>query len=174
MSRAPAAQVSFSSKVSRTFEVACTSMIAWAFAMVSIVSLGLIAFRLASGNIKEASVLTLLPASFVAGIETAQPWGLTFSGPTGAFIAGGEAMGVLLAVGLSMMFASTPRRLGLLMMLGWAGLWATDAVLILAQTWSHGWWQVSVQFLAATLALFIVVAAMAHRASRLWRVPVSI
>jgi hypothetical protein len=81
---------------------------------------------------------------------------------------------VLIALGMSMMVASGPRRLGLLLVLGWAGLWVTDAVVLIARSWTGSWWTAGNDILAGTLALFVVFACMFHRATRLWRIKVTV
>jgi hypothetical protein len=174
MSRAPAAHPSLSSRVSRSFEVGCTTLIAWAFGAATAGVLGYLAYNLWNGSFKFASPLSIAPASMSNNLEQAKPWGLSFSGQAAPILAVAEAMGVVLALVMSMMFASTPRRLGLVLMIFWSGLWAADAVMILAGSWDHGWWHAPIQFIAATAALFIIVAAMVHRAARMWRIPVSI
>lgn len=174
MSRAPAGELSLPSRMTRSFELAGTTLIAWAFGACSAAALGVLAFRLSNGDLKEANPLHLAPAVFGAGAEGARPWGLEFVGMKGAMLALSEGLAVLIALAMSMMFASGPRRLGLLLMVAWSGLWSADAVMILARSWNHGWWHVSFQFLGATLALFVITAAMAHRVSRLWRIPISI
>ena len=174
MSRAPAATPSFPAKLTRTFEVACTTIIAWAFGAGSAGLLALMAFRFWSGQIKSGSVLSFAPESFTTGIEQAHPWGLWFSGSGAAFFAAFEAVAVLIGLGMTMMFATQPRRFGLALMVLWSGLWAGDAIVVAAQSWNNGWWHVSMQFGIATFALLVLFAAMLHRAHRLWRVNVSI
>lgn len=175
MSRAPTAGLSIPARVTRSFEIACTTIIAWSFGLITAGILLLLAYRVWSGNQPSAlTPLSIAPAAFSAGVEQSRPWGLTYAGQNGAALALGEALGVLIALGLSMMFGSAARRLGLLLMIGWSGLWAVNAVIILAGAWSHSWWHVSAHFLGATLALFVILAAMVHRAARLWRIPIAV
>lgn len=174
MSRATISGLALHSRVSRTFEIAATTLVGWCFAGATAAALFFDAFKLWHGDLKAATPLSIVPSAFSAGAGEAQPWGLSFAGSQGMALAAAGGVAVLIAMAMTMMFASGPRRLGLMMMVAWAGLWSADAVVIVAKSWNHGWWQVSMPFLAATLALFVVTAAMAHRMSRLWRIPVSI
>lgn len=149
----------------RTVEIAITTTIAWAFGLATA---GLLLY-LASGLwTKQYPAATPLTVTHPA--DPAQPWGLTFVGINGAYQAVGMAAGILIALGMSMMIAQTPRRLGLLAVLAWVGLWVTDAVWMISQTWTGWGWTAGSDKLAATLALFVVFACMFHRAVRLWRV----
>jgi len=153
----------------RTVEIAITTSIAWVFGLATAAVLLYLASGLWTGQYPSASPLTLTQSTSLA-----QPWGLSFIGINGAYIAGGMAAGILIALGMSMMIAQTPRRLGLLAALAWSGLWTVDAVMHVSTTWTGAWWSAGNEILAATLALFIIFACMFHRAVRLWRVRVSV
>jgi hypothetical protein len=163
-------------RVSRTFEVGLTTIVAWTFGLASAAVLFVIASGLLSGKYQFATPLTLAdPEWFSAGgVAQAKPWGLTFVGQQGAFLAAGMAVGALIALGLSMMFTSGARRLGLFLTVLWSGLWAVDAALVVANTWSGSWFAAGMPALAGAAALIVIFGLMVHRALLLWRVQVTL
>jgi hypothetical protein len=111
------------------------------------------------------------PAVVAPGnVSAALPWGLTFVGKSGAMMAAGQAAMVMVALGMSMMFAGNPRRLGLLLLSLWAGLWAVDGAMVVAKSWSGG--GAAMPVYAAAGALVIVFGCMVHRMMLLWRMRV--
>ncbi len=157
-----------SRKVSRVVGVAITTTVAWAFGLATAAVLVYLAMGLYTGESMFASPLILLePAS------AAHPIGLSFTGMTGAYQAVGLAAGVMISLGMSMMFNSNLRKLGLLGLLFWSGLWAYDAGLIVMAGWKDGAWTGDRRVLAAALVLIAVLACMMHRTIRVWRVRVT-
>jgi len=155
-------------KLSRVVEVAITTTIAWAFGLASAAALVYLAMGLYTGDSVFGSPLTLLNPS-----DATHPWGLSFTGMTGGYIAVGMAVGVVVVLGMSMMFNSALRKLGLLGMIFWSGLWAVDAAMIVNQGWAGGKWTGDQRILVAALVLVAVFACMVHRAIRVWRVRVT-
>jgi hypothetical protein len=155
-------------KLSRTVGVAVTTTIAWVFGFATAGVLVYLAMGLYTGESMFASPILLLDPA-----DVSRPVGLSFAGMTGAYIAVGMAAGVMLVLAMSMMFNSGMRKLGLLAMVGWSGLWAYNAVLMVIAGWKHGAWTGDQRVLAAALVLVAVVGCMLHRMIRCWRVRVS-
>jgi hypothetical protein len=133
-SSVPSASPTLARRASRTLEVAFTTVVAWAFGVATAGVLLYVASGLYRGNLKVATPLTPADPAIVGSVSASKPWALTFEGHNGAALAAGMAAMVLVALGLSMMFASNPRRLGLLMLTAWSGVWAADGVLIVGNT----------------------------------------
>ena len=55
-------------------------------------------------------------------------WGLTFVGQSGHLLRLAEIAAVLIAAGLSILPKDGPRRVGLLALVAWAGLWLVNAI----------------------------------------------
>jgi len=155
-------------KLSRVVEVAITTSIAWVFGFATAACLVYLAMGLYTGENIFASPLNLLNPD-----DGSHPVGLGFTGMTGAYIAVGMAAAVMLTLGMSMMFNSGMRKLGLLGMIGWSGLWAYNAVTVIIAGWQGGTWSGDQRILIAGLALVAIFACMVHRAIRCWRVRVS-
>lgn len=169
MSRAAAASSgSLAQRASRTFEIALTTVIAWAFGLVSAGVLVYIASGLWRGEYAVATPLSAADPAIVSEVASARPYGLAFEGRTGAMLAAGEAAMVMVALGLSMMFAGNPRRLGLLAMFAWAGLWAVDGAVVVAHTWTGMGFSAAMPVYAGAGALLIVFGCMVHRMMLLW------
>jgi len=177
MSRAPAvsnAVPSLARRASRTLEVAMTTLVAWAFGLLSAGVLLYIASGLWRGDYAVATPMSAADPAIVAagGVNAAHPWGLTFAGRAGAAMAAGQACLVVVALGLSMMFAGNPRRLGLLLLSLWAGLWAADGATVVAHTWNGAGFGAALPVIAAATAMVIVFGCMIHRMMLLWRMRV--
>jgi hypothetical protein len=71
------------------------------------------------------------------------------------------------------MFNSGFRKLGLLGMIFWSGMWAFDAIMEAQRGWAGGKWSGDQRMLIAALALVAIFACMVHRAIRCWRVRVT-
>jgi hypothetical protein len=155
-------------KLSRVVEVAITTTIAWIFGLSTAAILVYLAMGLYTGDSSFASPLSLLNPD-----NAAHPWGLSFSSMTGAYIAVGMAAGVMVTLGMSMMFNSGMRKLGLLGMIFWSGLWAFNAIMVAKDGWSGGKWTGDQRMLIAALALVAIFACMVHRAIRVWRIRVT-
>jgi hypothetical protein len=155
-------------KLSRVAEVAVTTTIAWLFGFATAAILVYLAMGLYTGDSIFASPLVVLNPD-----NAAHPWGLSFTGMTGAYIAVGMAAGVMVCLGMSMMFNSGFRKLGLLGMIFWSGMWAFDAIMEAQRGWAGGKWSGDQRMLIAALALVAIFACMVHRAIRCWRVRVT-
>jgi hypothetical protein len=178
MSRAPAATQSLAKvarRAARTAEIAFTTVVAWAFGLVSAGLLLFAASGLYHGDSSVATPLTAAETLMAApsGVTEASPWALTFAGKQGAMIAIAEGAGVLIALGLSMMFGSNPRRFGCLLLAFWAGLWAVDAALIVGHSWTGSGFSAPMQFIAAAALLMVVFGCMIHRMTLLWQIRVT-
>lgn len=169
MPQATAAAMALPRRLTRSLESLASSFIAWAFALSTAGLLFHLSRALYLGHFPFASPLTLTPHA-----PDAEPWGLSYLGVRGAYCAGGEALCTLLALGMSMTLSAPIRRLGLLALIAWPGLWAADAILLVASTWHNAWWHTQPWILAATVALLIIVAANLHRAMRLWKLRVAV
>ena len=165
---------SIAKRASRTLEVLMTTLVAWMFGLVSAGVLVYVASGLWRGDYAVATPLSAAdPALTAAGsVDLQHPWGLTFVGKAGAAMAAGQAALVMVALGLSMMFAGNPRRLGLMLLAGWSGLWAVDGAILIANTWNGGGFGAAMPVIAGAAALFIVFGCMVHRFMLLWRMRV--
>jgi len=155
-------------KVSRTVGVAVTTTVAWAFGFATAGVLVYLAMGLYTGESMFASPIVLIDPA-----DASRPVGLSFAGMTGAYVAVGMAAGVMLVLAMSMMFNSGMRKLGLLALVGWSGLWAYNAGMMVIAGWKDGAWAGDKRLLATALVLLAVVACMLHRMIRCWRVRVS-
>ena len=178
MSRAPAASTGYpglAQRASRTLEIALTTIAAWAFGLATAGVLLYLASGLWRGDYQAATPLSAADPAIVAvgGVGEARPWGLTFAGKFGAAGAAFEAAGVMVALGLSMMFSAGPRRLGLMLLASWAGLWAADGLLAVGRTWNGSGFNAALPVLAAAVALVLLFGCMVHRMRLLWRVRVA-
>jgi hypothetical protein len=156
-------------RVSRVIEVAITTAVGWAFGMATAAALVYLAMGLYTGDRLFASPMVLLDPQ-----DASHPWGLSFTGMQGAYIAVGMAVGAMAACGMTMMFSGLFRRLGLLALIFWSGMWAADAVLLLSQNWNTGGATGNKKLLMAAGSLLIIFACMLHRAWRVWRVHVTV
>ena len=155
-------------KVTRTVGVAITTTVAWAFGIATAAILVYLARGLYTGDSIASSPLVLLNPK-----DASQPVGLSFIGMTGAYAAVGSAVGVMVALGMSMMFNSNLRKLGLMAMVGWAGLWTYNAGTVVMAGFRGGSWSGDSRMLIAGLVLLAVFACMIHRMIRCWRVRVT-
>lgn len=155
-------------KLSRTVGVAVTTTVAWVFGFATAAVLVYLAMGLYTGESMFATPIVLVEPS-----DASRPIGLTFEGMTGAYIAVGIAAGVMLALAMSMMFNSGMRKLGLLAMVGWSGLWAYNAGMMVIAGWQDGAWSGDNRVAIAAVLLAAVVACMLHRMIRCWRVRIS-
>ncbi len=173
MSRATAASgvPTLAKRASRALEIAMTTLIAWAFGLVSAGVLLYVASGLWRGDYAVGTPLSAADPVMVSvgGVSREFPWGLTFVGKLGAAGAAGEAAIVMVALGMSMMFASNPRRLGLIALAFWAGLWAADGAILVGRTWNGAGFNAAVPVIAGAAALVLVFGCMIHRMFLLWR-----
>lgn len=158
----------------RTLEIGLTTVIAWAFGMATAGVLLYVASGLWRGDFQVATPLSAADPTIVSAgaLHAAKPWALTFNGPSGAAIAAGMAAGVMIALGLSMMLSGSPRRLGLLMLTVWAGLWAADGAMLVGSTWNGSGFSAAVPVITGAAAIVLVFGCMIHRMLLLWRVRV--
>jgi hypothetical protein len=170
------APVGLTKRISRMLEVAVTTLVAWAFGLACAGVLVYIASGLWTGRYETATPLSAADPSIVAagGVVNARPFGLTFQGKEGGAIAAAYAAGVMIALGMSMMFSGGPRRLGLFLLVAWSGLLAVDAMLVVGSTWTGSWFAAGMPVLAGAAALIVVFGCMVHRALLLWRVQVTL
>lgn len=156
-------------RISRLLEVAITTSVAWLFGLATAAVLVYLSIDLYTGAAIYSSPLVLLNPD-----DATHLWGLGFTGMNGAYFAVGMAVGVMALLGMSMMFNSNLRRLGLLGLIFWSGMWAVEAVKIVASGWNGASWAGDKRLLMAAGGLVLVFACMLHRAVRVWRVRVSI
>jgi len=156
-------------RISRVVEIAITTTIAWLFGLASAALLVYLAIGLYTGDRLFASPLAMLDAN-----DAGHPWGLSFTGMQGAYIAVGMAAGVMAALGMSMMFNGSLRKLGLMALIFWSGMWAVDAVMVVSLGWAAGGWTGDKRLLMIAGGLVVVFGCMVHRAWRVWRVRVSV
>ncbi len=128
------------------------SLGAWLFALGSLGALGWIIANHGSGA-DETS--TLLGSGDRSGL------GFRYEGAAGTFLAMAQALGVLVALVLSVLPHTTLRRAGHLGLVAWCGLWLLNA-LYLAPTGPRGFWL----GVAGVLAVFL--ACTVHRALAAW------
>ena len=172
MSRAASPSVGVGSlgrRLSRMIEIAFTTTIAWFFGLATAGILVYLAMGLYTGDRIFAS-----PPALLNPDDSSHPFGLSFTGMNGAYAAVGMAAGVMVALGMSMMFNSGMRRLGLLALMFWSGLWAYNGVMAVSGGWSGTKWQGDDRMLIAALSLIAVFACMVHRAIRCWRIRVTV
>ena len=156
-------------RVTRVIEIASTTTVAWLFGMASAVLLVYLAMGLYTGDRLFASPMVMLDPQ-----DSAHPWGLSFTGMQGAYIAVGMAAGVMAALAMSMMFNGSLRKLGLLALIFWAGMWSADALMLVKQGWTANGWTGDKRLLMAAGGLLLIFACMIHRAWRVWRVRVTV
>jgi len=156
-------------RVTRLVEVAITTTIAWAFGLASAVILVYLAMQLYTGKMMFASPLVLLDPA-----DAAHPWGLSFSGLTGSYIAVGMAAGVMVLLAMSMMFNGLLRRLGLLGLIFWSGVWTAAAMEVVRTGWTPNGWTGDKRMLMVAGGLLVVFACAVHRTWRVWRVRVNV
>lgn len=156
-------------RVSRLIEVAITTTVAWAFGLATAVVLVYLAMQLYTSKVMFASPMMLMDPA-----DASHPWGLSFSGLTGSYIAVGMAAGVMVLLGMSMMFNSTLRRLALLGLIFWSGVWTFAALEVVKAGWTAGGWTGDKRMLMVAGVLLVVFACAVHRAWRVWKVRVSV
>ena len=179
MSRASTANVGnpgLVRKMSRTMEIAFTTVVAWLFGLATAGVLIYLASGLWTGRYETATPLNAADPAIVAagGVMNAKPFALSFVGKSGGALAAVYAAGAMIALGMSMMLSGSPRRLGLFLMVCWSGLWAVDAAMVLAGTWSGSWFAAGMPVVAGAAALIVIFGCMVHRALLLWRVQVTL
>lgn len=151
-------------------EVAFTTVVAWSFGLATAGLVLYAAGALYRGEAQVATPLMAADAAMLGSLAEAKPLGLTFVGKAGAGIAAAMAVGVLAALGMTMMFSGGPRRMGLLMMVGWSGLWAYSGAAMVAGTWNGMGFNTTPAVLAGAAALVLVCGCMIHRMMLLWRI----
>lgn len=156
-------------RVSRVVGIAITTSVAWLFGLATAVLLIYLAMGLYTGDRIFASPMVMLDPQ-----DSSHPWGLSFTGMQGAYIAVGMAAGVMICLGMSMMFNGSLRKLGLLGLIFWAGLWTADAITLISRGWLNGSWTGDKRLLMIAGGLLLIFACMVHRAWRVWRVRVSV
>ena len=179
MSRASTAQANgpgLVRKLSRTLEIAFTTLVAWFFCMAAAGALVYVASGLWMQKYESATPLSIVDPAITAagGVISAKPFGLVFDEKQGAVMAAVYAAGSMLALGMSMMLSGSPRRLGLFLIVVWSGLWAIDAAMVVAGTWTGTWFAAGMPVVAGAAALIVVFGCMIHRALLLWRVQVTL
>ena len=157
-------------------EVAFTTVVAWLFGLTAAGVLLYVASMLWMGQQQSVTPLNAVDPAITAagGVISAKPYGLVFAGKGGAGLAAAYAAGSMLALGMSMMLSGSPRRLGLFLMVCWSALWAVDAAMVVAGTWTGTWFAAGMPVVAGAAALIVVLGCMIHRALLLWRVQVTL
>lgn len=156
-------------RVTRLVEVAITTTVAWAFGLASAVVLVYLAMQLYTSKVLFASPMLLMDPA-----DATHPWALSFSGLQGAYVAVGMAAGVMVLLGMSMMFNSPLRRLALLGLIFWSGVWMVGSLQVVKAGWVSGSWTGDKKMLLVAGILLVVFACAIHRAWRVWRVRVSV
>lgn len=156
-------------RVTRLVEVAITTTVAWLFGLASAVVLVYLAMQLYTNKVMFASPMFLLDPA-----DASHPWGLSFSGMTGSYLAAGMAAGVMVMLAMSMMFNSLPRQLGLLGLIFWSGVWAVGAMEVVKAGWTPNGWNGDKRMLMVAGGLLVAFACAVHRAWRVWRVRVNV
>ncbi|MCC6659540.1 MAG: hypothetical protein IT437_01510 [Phycisphaerales bacterium] len=149
-------------RVGAVVELALSTVTCWAFGLTTCAVLLYLASGLWLYQITSATPLSILDAG-----ASQKLWGLTYSGRGGAFIALGQAAGVLLALGLTLSGTARLRRLGLFAMLFWTGLWAGHAVYLVATAWNGP--LSDLRLVAAAVGLLLIFGCAVHRTSCSWR-----
>lgn len=156
-------------RMTRIVEVAITTTVAWAFGLASAVVLVYLALQLYTNKVMFASPMLLIDPA-----DASHPWLLSFSGLTGSYLAVGMAAGVMVLLGMSMMFSSPLRQLGLLGLIFWTGVWMVAGLEIVKSGWTAGGWTGDKRMLLVAGGLLVVFACAVHRAWRVWRVRVNV
>lgn len=149
-------------RVSAMVELALSTVTCWAFGLTTCAVLLYLASGLWLYQLTSATPLTIVDAS-----SSHKLWGLTYAGRPGAFIALGQAAGVLLALGLTLASVPRLRRLGLFAVLFWTGLWAGHAVYLVATAW--GGPLSDLRLVAIAVGLLLIFGCAVHRAASSWR-----
>jgi hypothetical protein len=137
-------------------EASLASAVVWLFGLATAIYL---LYLFAELWIEPTTRLTALDALELAPAN--DNWGLTYTGHMGAYLALGEAVAVLVALALSMVFQPWLRRLGLVLCVGWAGLWTTHVVLAAGS-------QPDLITIGLAGGLIVVTASAIYRLCRLW------
>lgn len=150
-------------RLAAVVELALSTSVSWAFGLIT----GAVLLYLASG-LWLYQMMTATPLSLIDSGSTQNLWGLTYTGRAGAFMAFGQAAGVILALGMSVAIVPRVRRIGLLAVLFWSGLWAAHAVYLVATAW--GGPLADLRLLAIAAGLLLIFGCVVHRTSCAWRV----
>jgi hypothetical protein len=150
-------------RIGAMVELALSTVVCWAFGLTTCAVLLYIASGLWLYQLMTATPLSILDAG-----SSQKLWGLTYTGRPGAFMAIGQAAAVLLALGMSLGNVPRIRRLGLLAVLFWAGLWAAHGVYMVATAW--GGLLSDLRLVAVAGGLLLIFGCAVHRTLCAWRV----
>ena len=131
---------------------------AWSFALGSVAILAWIVSLGLNGLSHRTSVFGMFD-----GAPVLPSWGLAYEGNAGTLLAIHEALLVIAAALMSMSPARLLRRIGLLLLIGWSGLWVANAIWFTMQSPLLG--------VAPAIALLAMLACTIYRASWLWQPP---
>lgn len=137
-------------------EASLASAVVWLFGLATAIYL---LYLFAELWIEPGARLTALDALELT--PASDNWGLTYVGQSGAYLALGEAVVVLVALALSMVYQPWLRRLGLFLCVGWAGVWTTHVVLAAGS-------QPDLITVGLAGGLIVVTASAIYRMFRLW------
>lgn len=147
------------SKLARLPAAAATDLACFVsriFLIGSVAAMGFVGLFLATGGDGRASIMAVESAA--GRIES---FGLTYAGLSGLVMAAVQAGLVVLAWTCSSWGKERTRKLGLVALLGWAGLWLANAVYLSATT-DNMWRDMAAWIMLA------VFAAMGIRAAKFW------
>lgn len=134
-----------------------SALVVWSFALATAGKCLWYAKQVWEGGMAEFLNASMGSLSFSAA-------GLHYEGKWGAVMAGGQGLGVLLGLALTLSPMPMARRFGALLLISWAGLWVSGGVSLAMEVREPE--QVGVA--AATLAIFICTLL---RTARLWSNP---
>ncbi|MGP1272382.1 MAG: hypothetical protein ACTS22_03535 [Phycisphaerales bacterium] len=142
------------SRISHGLVSIVTSAVVWVFCLGTAAKCFMFAREVWQGGMAEFLNASIGSLQFSA-------MGLHYQGQWGAVLAGGQGLGALLGLGLTLSPATGLRRLGSLLIVAWAALWVAGGVSLAMEVTEPE----QVGIAAATAVVFL--SAM-HRTARVW------